>query len=239
MYEIGWFSTARGPTSRLLLKEAHDAIRRGELNARISFVFCNREPGEAEDTDLFLKQVESYGIPLVAFSSTRFRRQLGGKGSGFDGMTFAPWRQAYDQEVLRRLEAYQPDITVLAGYMLVMTPPLCQHFTAINLHPAPPNGPIGTWEQVIRKLIDDEASVAGAYMHLVTPDLDLGPVITYYTFPIHGIGEPLFNRIREEGVRREVPLILETLKALSRGTIVIPSATPVDLTAVIEVRLKR
>lgn len=236
MYDIGWFSTARGPTSRLLLKEAHDAIERGEMDARISFVFCSRERGEAEDTDLFLDQVESCRIPLVAISSTRFRDKHGGKGTGFDGKTFAPWREAYDREVLQRLESYDPDINVLAGYMLVMTPPLCQRFTAINLHPAPPNGPIGTWQQVIEKLMEQKARAAGAYMHLVTPDLDLGPVLTYYTFPI-GPGYD-FNRIREEGVRREVPLILETIKALGDGRINIPPEKPVDLTPAVEARLK-
>jgi phosphoribosylglycinamide formyltransferase 1 len=235
VYEIGWFSTARGPTSRLLLKEAHEAIRRRDLEARISFVFCNRERGEAEDTDRFLDEVESYQIPLVAFSSTRFRDEHGGKGSGFDGKTFAAWRLDYDQEVLRRLDGFHPDIIILAGYMLVMTPPLCGRFTAINLHPAPPNGPIGTWQQVIQQLLEQTAQNAGAYMHLVTPDLDLGPVITYYTFPI-GPGYD-FNRIREEGVRREVPLILETIKALSTGTIAVPPAKPMDLTHDIEARL--
>lgn len=254
MFQIGWFSTARGPTSRLLLKEAHAAIQRGKLEAGISFVFCNRERGEAEDTDRFLDQVESYGIPLIAFSSSRFRDARGGVGSGFDGATFAPWRVAYDHEVLRRLEAFKPAITVLAGYMLVMTPPLCRRLTAINLHPAPPGGPIGTWQQVIWKLIEEKAPVAGAYMHLVTPELDLGPIVTYCTFPIHGPGfdglwndvaqapspaeAPLFQRIREEGVRREVPLILETIKALSAGPIAIPPKQPVDLTPAIEARLK-
>ncbi len=258
MYEIAWFSTARGPTSRLLLKEAHDAVQRGDLNVRFSFVFCNRERGEAEDTDRFLDQVESYGIPLLTLSSTRLRNMRGEKGPGYDGKTFAPWREAYDQEVLRRLEGFHPQLVVLAGYMLVMTPPLCQRFPAVNLHPAPPGGPIGAWQQVIWKLIEDRAPVAGAYMHLVTPDLDLGPIVTYYTFPIQGpefeplwkeAAEPLFQHIREEGVRREVPLILETIRAFSEGNVSLRDGALVDkdnkaisgydLTPAIEARLRR
>lgn len=72
-------------------------------------------------------------------------------------------------------------------------------------------------------------------MHLVTPDLDLGPIITYYTFPI---GPPYdFDRIRKEGVQREVPLILETIKALSSGTIEVPPEQPIDLTPAVDARL--
>ena len=271
MYEIGWFSTARGATSRLLLKEACEAMQRGEIKARIAYVFCNRERGEAEDTDLFLDQVLSCGIPLIACSSTRYRDAQGGKGPGFDGRVFSEWRRAYDQEVLKRLEGRRSDLNLLAGYMLVMTEPLCRRVSAVNLHPAAPGGPIGTWQQVIWQLIEAKAKQSGVYMHVVAPELDLGPVVTYCTFPIAGgrfdalwsrareIGladlqkegeqQPLFSAIREEGVKREVPLILETLGAFSQRRVSIENGRPVgaggkplagyDLTSEIEARLAK
>ena len=94
---------------------------------------------------------------------------------------------------------------------------------------------MGTWQDVIWSLIEDGAQEAGGYIHLATEDLDRGPVLTYYTFPIRGDaydplrrqiegratddlkaheGEdlPLFQLIRQEGVRRERPLLVETLK---------------------------
>jgi phosphoribosylglycinamide formyltransferase-1 len=250
MYDIGWFSTARGPTSRLLLKEACEAMQRGEIKARIAYVFCNRERGEAGDTDLFLDQVQSYGIPLVACSSTRFRDAHDGKGAGFDGKVFSEWRRAYDQEVLTRLEGRHSDLNLLAGYMLVMTEPLCRRVSAINLHPAAPGGPIGTWQQVIWRLIEARAKQSGVYMHVVAPELDLGPVVSYCTYPVagghfdalwssardvtladlqkEGEQQPLFRAIREEGVRREVPLILETLGAFSERRVSLEDGRPVD-----------
>ena len=72
MYQLGWFSTGRGRGSRGLLKAVRDSIRSGELEAEIAFVFCSREPGESEATDLFLKTVEDYQIPLICFSYQRF-----------------------------------------------------------------------------------------------------------------------------------------------------------------------
>jgi folate-dependent phosphoribosylglycinamide formyltransferase PurN len=99
----------------------------------------------------------------------------------------------------------------------------------INLHPAPPGGPTGTWQEVIRALIENRADTAGAMMHLVTPELDRGPVVTYCLFSIKG--EPfyeywqkndknmLFQLIRKHELAREFPLITLTLQSLSRGEV--------------------
>jgi phosphoribosylglycinamide formyltransferase-1 len=45
----------------------------------------------------------------------------------------------------------------------------------INLHPAAPGGPTGTWQEVIWQLIEGRAVETGVMMHLVTPELDRGP----------------------------------------------------------------
>jgi hypothetical protein len=110
----------------------------------------------------------------------------------------------------------------------------------INLHPALPGGPTGAWEEVIDELIRQRAATTGAMMHLVTPELDRGPVVAYYSFPIQGgafvrfwreISEqrgPLFWLIRQEGVRREIPLIILTLKAVAEGRIQIKEGKVLD-----------
>jgi phosphoribosylglycinamide formyltransferase-1 len=235
MLNIGWFSTGRGEGSLGLLQTAKEAIIRGGLDARIRFIFSNREPGEAEGSDRFFQQARDYGIPLVTFSSQRFRRSRGGG-------PFSLHRTDFDREVMRRLEGYEPDVCVLAGYMLVTDAELCNRYTMLNFHPAPPKGPVGTWQDVIWNLIEHRAEEAGGYIHLATEDLDRGPVLTWYSFPIRGKdfdplwqqaegrateylktneGEdlPLFQLIRQEGVRRERPHLLETLKAFAQGDI--------------------
>jgi folate-dependent phosphoribosylglycinamide formyltransferase PurN len=123
------------------------------------------------------------------------------------------WRLAYDRAVMAALADYQADLAVLAGYMLIVGPEMCASYTMINLHPALPGGPTGTWQQVIRQLIDEGAAVTGAMMHLVTPELDRGPAISYFTFPIRGG----FDDIRADGAARELPLILATITAFADG----------------------
>ena len=118
MLRIGWFSTARGDSSKKLLDTVVSTIREGGLDARIEFVFCSREPGESEKTDIFLAQVREYSIPLVTSSVKKFagsfRQQVGVKDGDLPG-----WRLEYDRQVMAGLEGFTVDICLLAGYMLI------------------------------------------------------------------------------------------------------------------------
>lgn len=250
MFQLGWFSTGRDQAARDLLRVARAAIEKGEIKAYISFVFSNREPGESSESDLFFNLVKSYGIPLICFSYQKFR-QKGGYGSATVGNTLAPWRLEYDRGVMRCLSGYQADLCVLAGYMLIVGAEMCQRYTMINLHPARPGGPSGTWQEVIWKLMEQQAKETGVMMHLVTPELDSGPPATYCTFPIRGgsfdegwqelegsslaeikrsQGEAnsLFQLIRRHGVSRELPLVVTTIKAFSEGKVRVQGQKVVD-----------
>lgn len=244
MYQLGWFSTGRGGGSRGLLTRMHQEIENGYVRARIAFVFCSRELGDAEGSDQFIKLAKSYNLPLVCFSSKRFTTDKGEYLS-------LPWRLEYDREVMQRLENYKVDLCVLAGYMLIVGPEMCRRYKMLNLHPALPSGPTGTWKEVIWKLIQDGATETGAMMHLVTPELDKGPPVTYCKFPIRGQlfdrhweeirgltadriksqqGEEnaLFKLIRQEGVKRELPLVVTTVKAFAEGKVRIEKGKVVD-----------
>ena len=240
MYKLGWFSTGRDKAARDLLTVAQRSIALGEIKAEIAFVFCNREPGESKESNLFHKLVDSYGVPLICFSYRRFKTD---KGPG--------WRLDYDREVMNRLQGFEADLCVLAGYMLIVSEEMCQRYNMINLHPAAPGGPKGSWQEVIWQLIDNQAEETGVMMHLVTPELDMGPPVAYCTFTIRGKpfdkywreregqtvaeikqrqGENnrLFRLIRKHGLAREFPLIISTLKAFSQGKVRIERGKVVD-----------
>jgi len=240
-YKLGWFSTGRGPGSRGLLKAVQESIKTGEIEAEIAFVFCSREQGETEATDTFLKMVEDYHIPLISFSYRKFRAKKGAPTIEL-AQNLPRWRLEYDREIMARLQNFRPDLCVLAGYMLIVGEEMCQKYNMINLHPAAPGGPKGTWQEVIWQLMENNAQETGAMMHLVTPELDKGPPVTYCTFSIRGEpfdryweeikehpleeikkkqGEnnPLFKLIRSHGLAREFPLIISTLKAFAGGKV--------------------
>ena len=244
MLRIGWFSTGRGEGSRGLLRFFHDAIAGGLLDARIEFVFSNREPGEAEGSDTFFELVRSYGLPLVTLSSSRYRREQGGGG-------MARHRTGFDREVMELLCDFQPDVCVLAGYMLICSGEMCRRYPLLNLHGALPDGPIGTWQSVIWQLIETRATKTGAMIHLATEQVDRGPVLSHCVVPIVGgafdadwaalagrdaaqvqavEGEEnrLFRRIRVEGYRREPHLMLATLQAVADGRLTVRPGEALD-----------
>ncbi len=240
MYQLGWFATSRGKTSKKLLQAVKDSINHGEIEAEIAFVFSNREVGEGENSDHFFKLVRNFNIPLVCLSSKRFKAEQGARFRG-ERDNLPLWRREYDRTVMNLLAGFNPDLCVLAGYMLIVGREMCHRYNMINLHPAAPGGPTGTWQEVIWKLIGGKARETGAMMHLVTPELDKGPPVTYCTFSIRGEpfdkywrevegrpleeilkqGEdsPLFKLIREYGVVREFPLVVATIKAFSQGKV--------------------
>jgi phosphoribosylglycinamide formyltransferase-1 len=143
---------------------------------------------------------------------------------------------------MNRLAGFKPDLCVLAGFMLITGPEMCEKYDIINLHPAAPDGPAGTWQQVIWKLIGDGADTQGVKMHVAIPELDMGPTATYCTFPIRGkafdryweeikgksveeiraergVENPLFKTIRQHGAVRELPLTVATVRAFSQGRV--------------------
>ena len=232
MLNIGWFSTGRGPGSQGLLRFVQDRLAKGLLDARIQFVFSNREPGEAEGSDQFFELTRKYGLTLAALSSNKFRRSKGGR--------FADHRDEYDVRVMELLGGFQPDICVLAGYMLIVGGAMCRRYPLLNLHPALPDGPTGTWQEVVWRLIETKATQTGAMIHLATEEVDRGPLISYCTAPLTGSefdvhrqaldqrnldqvkeeeGEEfaLFQLIRQAEYLKEPYLLFETLRAVAQG----------------------
>ena len=106
MYRLAWFTTARGPGSRGLLKTVQEAISAGEVPARIEFVFCSRDPGEAEATDVTLGMVREYGIPLVTFSCREFKARHFTPDKPEHGLP--AWRLEYDRQIMARLKSWWP-----------------------------------------------------------------------------------------------------------------------------------
>jgi phosphoribosylglycinamide formyltransferase-1 len=239
MLRIGWFSTGRDQDAIDILARVHRAMADGSLDARIEYVFSNRERGEAEISDRFLDFAAALGLPTVSKSSARFLPDLRKQDRD-------QWRRLYDQEILPLIAPFTVDVCVLAGYMLIASDVLHARYAMLNLHPAKPDGPKGAWEDVIWQIIAGREDEAGAMIHVATSQLDRGPVIGYCSFPIkggsfaplraamteklsgasleevrasEGYDEPLFAAIRREEYRREVPLLIATLSMVAAGRI--------------------
>lgn len=247
MFRLGWFSTGRDAAARTLLREVVKRIENGFFDVSIEFVFCNWEEGEApehkdyRERQKFFSLVREYDIPLITLSWRRFMPELRKKD-------MERWRAEYGKKLRELLAPYDFDLGVLAGYMLWVDDETCRTYDLINLHPALPGGPKGTWQEVIWQIIEKRAERHGAMIHLTTPEWDEGPPLTYCSFSLRtpeylplweqlekklqvmdlesirskeGEREPLFQKIRADGEIREIPLLAHSIKILAEGRVYI------------------
>ncbi|MGB6063772.1 MAG: formyltransferase family protein [Desulfomonilaceae bacterium] len=254
---IGWFSTGRDPAARNLLQTVHVDLLANGIPAKIEWIFCHRDTGdgpgneEYRQRELFFDLAASLNIPVATLSHVRFKPEMRKKGieESRSAAEASPllheWRNLYGIEVMKTINLLPPvDLVVMAGYMLLIGEPELQGLVMVNIHPALPWGPRGTWQEVIHQLIAEQAKEQGIMVHLVTKELDRGPVISYCRFPIRGDewdhlwehwktdinpdstreareSHPLFRKIRAEGEKRELPLLRSAIRELAFGKIVV------------------
>ena len=84
-------------------------------------------------------------------------------------------REDFDSELVSALEYYKPDLTVLAGFMRILTPVFTEQIKAINLHPS--LLPLHKGLDAIQRSYEDENETGGVTIHWVSSELDGGTVI--------------------------------------------------------------
>lgn len=86
-------------------------------------------------------------------------------------------REAFDQALMARIDSYQPDLVVLAGFMRILTPQLVRHYHGrmLNIHPSllPRYKGLHTHQRAL----EAGDSEHGATIHFVTEELDGGPLV--------------------------------------------------------------
>ena len=110
-------------------------------------------------------------------------RQYGVPVEVVDHRDFAD-REAFDRELVKRIEAYRPDLTVLAGFMRILTPVFTESVRAINLHPS--LLPRHRGLNAIEKSWKDEHPEGGVTVHWVSGELDGGEMIVQYELEKEG-----------------------------------------------------
>lgn len=134
----------------------------GDHPARPVLVVSN-DPGAGG-----LARAADLGIPVAAVDHRPFGRD----------------RAAFEAELLKPILAARPDILCLAGFMRVLTPDFVGRFEGrmLNIHPSLlPKYP-GLHTHVRALAAGDRE--AGCTVHLVTPELDAGPVLGQARVPI-------------------------------------------------------
>ena len=101
---------------------------------------------------------EEHNVPVEVIDSTDFQQ-----------------REAFDSELVHALHYYKPDLTVLAGFMRILTPTFTDKIRAINLHPS--LLPLHKGLMAIERSYEDENEEGGVSVHWVSSELDGGEII--------------------------------------------------------------
>ncbi|MDD2357089.1 MAG: phosphoribosylglycinamide formyltransferase [Thiovulaceae bacterium] len=89
-------------------------------------------------------------------------------------------REAYDTELVKLIQSYEPDLVVLAGFMRILTSVFTQNIKAINLHPA--LLPKHKGAKAIEESFGSSDTMGGISVHWVSEELDGGEVISQKSF---------------------------------------------------------
>lgn len=96
-----------------------------------------------------------------------------------------PDREAYDADLQRLIDRYQPGLVVLAGFMRILTPNFVAHYHGrmLNIHPSllPKFRGLHTHQRAL----DAGETEHGASVHFVTAELDGGPLVLQARVPVH------------------------------------------------------
>ena len=89
-------------------------------------------------------------------------------------------REEFDAAVVAEIKRANVDLTVLAGFMRILTPVFTRQIRAINLHPS--LLPLFKGAHAIKESFDSDMKVGGVSVHWVSEELDGGKIIAQRAF---------------------------------------------------------
>ena len=143
------------------LQSIIDAIESGYLNASIAAVISNNADAYG------LHRAKKHGIDTRVIDHRQFLT-----------------RDAFDQELLLCTQSFNPDYIVLAGFMRILGSAFIQanRNKVLNIHPSllPCYKGLNTYARAL----DNNETEHGVSIHIVTAELDDGPVLIQGRYPI-------------------------------------------------------
>jgi phosphoribosylglycinamide formyltransferase-1 len=135
-----------------------------------------------------------YGAKVAAVISNKadakglaFARQQGIATEVLDHKAFVS-RDAFDAALMALIDRFgnpsAPVLLVLAGFMRILTPAFVQHYAGrlLNIHPS--LLPAFPGLHTHQRAIEAGCKFAGATVHLVTAELDHGPILAQAVVPV-------------------------------------------------------
>ncbi len=185
---VGVLISGRGSNMRALVKACEDPL----YPAQIACVVSNKADAGG------LEFARSQGISTHVISHKDFAS-----------------REAFDAALDAYLQSQRLDLICCAGFMRIMTPVLIKPWEGrmLNIHPSllPAYRGLHTHERAIA----DGAKLAGCTVHLVTEELDGGPIIAQASVPV--FSDDTVDALQERVLAKEHQLYVKALKLVASG----------------------
>lgn len=160
-----------------------DSIEAGSVtNTEIIAVISNNEGAKA------LERARNHGIPAICLSPKAFEN-----------------REAFNAAFTEKMQELNPDLIVLAGFLVKIPESMVEAFTGriINIHPSliPSFCGVGYYGlKVHEKALERGVKVTGATVHYVDGGMDTGPIIAQKAVYVQPDDTPetLQRRVMEE-----------------------------------------
>jgi phosphoribosylglycinamide formyltransferase-1 len=182
------------------LQSIIDAVESGKIHGQITAVISNQSDAYG------LERAKNHNIDQLVISHKDFTS-----------------REKFDLALLKKLTGLNPDIIVLAGFMRVLGSALIQAFERkiLNIHPSilPSYKGLNTFQRAI----DNQEKEHGVSIHIVTPELDDGPVIVRGRYPI--LTDDTVSDLQGKGHQLEHRMYPQVLRWLQQGDLQINADT--------------
>ncbi|MEO6117754.1 MAG: phosphoribosylglycinamide formyltransferase [Methylotenera sp.] len=169
--------SGNGSNMAAIIQAAENQDWQTKFNARIAAVISNKPDASG------LALANKIGITTSILKHTDFAT-----------------REAFDAELVRKIDVYAPVLVVLAGFMRILTPTFVAHYAGrlVNIHPS--LLPAFTGLNTHQRAIDAGCNLAGATVHFVTAELDIGPILAQAKVPVlpSDTAESLATRVQTQ-----------------------------------------
>jgi phosphoribosylglycinamide formyltransferase-1 len=137
------------------------AIANQQLNAKIQVLIYNKPGIKA------IARAERWGVPAVFLNHRDY-----------------PSREALDEQIVHTLRQFEVECVVMAGWMRLITQVLIEAFPnrIINIHPS--LLPSFKGVQAVEQALNAGVKIAGCTVHLVTLEVDSGPILVQAAVPV-------------------------------------------------------
>ena len=189
-----------------------DSVKNGAItNTKIVGVISNNKNAYA------LKRAEENGIPEKCISP-----------KDFDS------RDTFNEKLLEEVKAFEPDLVVLAGFLVVIPPEMIAEYRnrMINIHPSLIPSFCGTGYyglKVHEAALERGVKVVGATVHFVDEGTDTGPIILQKAVEVESGDTPeiLQRRVMEQAEWKILPRAIDLIangkvKVERNRTVILP-----------------